>query len=86
MGVYFVFWPRARVLTWLTFLLIIFVYLPAWFVLGMWVVLQFFTDPNSGVAWVAHVGGFATGVLVALVLQRVLPPPRPRLTPRGRWV
>jgi membrane associated rhomboid family serine protease len=36
-----------------------------------WIALQFLEpfNPNSGVAWVAHVGGFAFGVLVALVLR-----------------
>jgi membrane associated rhomboid family serine protease len=36
-----------------------------------WVALQFLEpfNPNSGVAWVAHVGGFVFGVLVALVLR-----------------
>jgi membrane associated rhomboid family serine protease len=80
MGAYLVFWPRARIFT---ILLFIPLYLPAWFVLGLWVGLQFLTDPNSGVAWVAHVGGFAAGVLVALALQRVLPPPRRRPLPGG---
>ena len=36
---------------------------------GFWFVLQFFTDPNEGVAWVAHVGGFVFGVLVGSLLR-----------------
>ena len=28
---------------------------------------QFFISPGSGVAWVAHVGGFAFGVLIGLL-------------------
>jgi membrane associated rhomboid family serine protease len=32
-----------------------------------WFGSQFFLDPNQGVAWGAHVGGFVAGVLVALV-------------------
>jgi membrane associated rhomboid family serine protease len=87
MGAYLVFWPRARILT-LLILVVLFIpfYLPAWFVLGSWIILQFFTDPNSGVAWVAHVGGFAAGVLIALALQRMLPPPRPRPVRDHRWM
>jgi membrane associated rhomboid family serine protease len=65
MGAYFVLWPRARVLTWLPILIFVVITLPAWLVLGLWFVFQFATDPNSGVAWVAHVGGFVTGMLVA---------------------
>ncbi|HZR13939.1 MAG TPA: rhomboid family intramembrane serine protease [Acidimicrobiia bacterium] len=80
MGAYLVLWPRARVLTWIAALLIVVVYLPAWLVLGAWFGFQFFTDPNTGVAWVAHVGGFAFGMVVGFALRDVL---RPR--PRPPW-
>jgi membrane associated rhomboid family serine protease len=78
MGAYLVFWPRARILT---ILFIILLPLPAWFVLGLWIFLQFLTDPNSGVAWVAHVGGFAAGVAIALALRPRFQQPDPRPTP-----
>jgi membrane associated rhomboid family serine protease len=74
MGAYLVFWPRARVYS-LAFFLV--VPLPAALVLGLWFVLQFGTDPNSGVAWVAHVTGFVVGVAVALVLRAASGPLRP---------
>ncbi|HEX4491768.1 MAG TPA: rhomboid family intramembrane serine protease [Acidimicrobiia bacterium] len=81
MGAYLIWFPRARVLT-ITFFIP--VYLPAALVLGIWFVTQFFTDPNSGVAWVAHVVGFGFGMLVALALRdthgprsRRIPPPPP---------
>jgi len=48
---------------------VLLVNVPAKVVLGVWFVLQFFTNPNEGVAWVAHVGGFAFGVLVGLLLR-----------------
>lgn len=69
MGAYAVLFPHARVRT-LVFALIIFVFnLRAVILLGAWFVLQFFTDPNSGVAWGAHVGGFVFGLLVGLLLR-----------------
>ena len=40
--------------------------------------MQFLTNPNEGVAWLAHVGGFAAGVLIGLALKGVLGPPRTR--------
>jgi membrane associated rhomboid family serine protease len=62
MGAYIVWFPHARVLS----LIAIFpIYLPAVFVLGLWFVMQFATDPNEGVAWQAHVGGFVAGALIA---------------------
>jgi len=69
MGMYLVLWPTARVLT-LTIIFPFVVYLPARVVLAIWFVLQFFTSPNSGVAWTAHVGGFALGALVGLAARR----------------
>src|SRR6266436_6789299 len=39
LGAYFLLYPRARVLTWF---FVFVIYLPAWIVLGEWIVLQFF--------------------------------------------
>ena len=47
----------------------ILVTIQAKWLLGFWFVLQFFTSPNTGVAWAAHVGGFAFGVVVALLVR-----------------
>jgi membrane associated rhomboid family serine protease len=66
MGAYLIWFPNARVRT-LVFLFLVNV--PAKIVLGVWFVLQFFTDPNEGVAWMAHVGGFTFGVVVGLLLR-----------------
>ena len=66
MGAYLVWFPNARVRT---IVILLLVNVPAKVVLGVWFVLQFFTDPNEGVAWVAHVGGFVFGVLVGLLLR-----------------
>ena len=81
MGAYIVWFPRARILTWIAFLLIVVIEVPAWVLLGFWFGSQFFTQDGSGVAWMAHVGGFVFGVVVALFvrntrwwLRRTLPP------------
>ncbi len=69
MGGYLVLFPRARVNTLLPlFFIWTVVQLSAWIVLGMWFVLQFFTNPNEGVAWMAHVGGFAFGAAAVFAL------------------
>jgi membrane associated rhomboid family serine protease len=78
MGAYVVWFPRARVLS---LVVVIPLYLPAYVVLGLWFVAQFFTNPNNGVAWVAHVAGFAFGALVALSLRESHGPPSRRLPP-----
>jgi membrane associated rhomboid family serine protease len=80
MGAYLVWFPRAQINT-LFFVFIIFWFrIPAWFLLAAWFVLQFFTSPNSGIAWVAHVGGFVFGAGVAWLL-RPRRPSRPQPAP-----
>jgi membrane associated rhomboid family serine protease len=83
LGAYLVRHPLARV-TVLAFVLLI--ELPALIVIGLWFLLQFMNGvldqggegPGGGVAWWAHIGGFATGALVMLIARprrlRSLPP------------
>ncbi len=73
MGAYLVWWPRARVRTLLFIGIVLWPRIPARWVLLGWFVLQFFTGPNSGVAWIAHVGGFVFGAVAAWVLRRSRP-------------
>jgi membrane associated rhomboid family serine protease len=85
MGAYLVWFPRARVLT---VFLIFFIFpfeLPAWAILTFWFVTQFFTGPSSDVAWMAHVGGFLFGVVVA-ALVRNTEWWRRRNKPVYRWI
>jgi membrane associated rhomboid family serine protease len=78
LGAYFLLYPRARVLTWF---FVFIVYIPAWFVLGEWFVLQFLYGTSAlaavhgremgGVAFWAHVGGFIAGmVMIKLFPER----------------
>lgn len=88
MGAYLVLFPNARVHTAIFMLLITVIPIRAKWVLGFWFVLQFFTDPNEGVAWAAHVGGFVFGVLVGLMVKAARgsggsPSPRPWPPPTG---
>jgi membrane associated rhomboid family serine protease len=90
MGAYLVLWPRARVLTLVALLIFLPIYLPAAILLLIWFGSQFITafNPNSGVAWLAHVGGFVVGALIALVLRPLMPPKQPvqpAEPPEWRW-
>lgn len=69
MGVYLVWFPEARVRTLVVVLLIVFVRIRAKWLLALWFASQFFIDPNQGVAWMAHVGGFVAGALVGLAVR-----------------
>ena len=69
MGAYLVLFPRARVNTLVPlFFIFTVVRLSAWIVLVVWFVFQFFTSPNEGVAWMAHVGGFVFGAIAIFLL------------------
>jgi hypothetical protein len=82
LGAYLVSYPFARVLTLVPlFIFIQVIEIPAVIVLGLWFVMQFFygatalavTTANDagGVAWWAHVGGFAIGMaLIGLFPRR----------------
>lgn len=82
LGAYFLLYPRHRVLTLIPFFFLIMIELPAGVILLYWFVIQFFSGAASafgdagsaGVAWWAHVGGFALGFL----LVKTLAPPRRR--------
>ncbi|MEW5827292.1 MAG: rhomboid family intramembrane serine protease [Chloroflexota bacterium] len=75
LGAYLLFFPRARIVT----LVFIFVFIttieiPAVLFLGVWFILQLFSGAvalgegvSSGVAWWAHIGGFAFGMAATLI-------------------
>jgi membrane associated rhomboid family serine protease len=86
MGAYLVLFPKARVLTIIPlFIFLQFVYLPAWVVLLGWLVLQFFTNPNTGVAVAAHIGGFIFGAAVGLFLRGTAQASQPPGPPPPDW-
>ena len=80
LGAYFLTYPHARILTLLPiFILIYLIELPAYFFLGFWFLMQFVQGSlysmnadkmvGGGVAWWAHVGGFAAGVVLLQVFR-----------------
>lgn len=91
MGAYMLLYPRAKVLTVIPlFIIIEILVLPAPLFLGIWFLLQFFQGVASigavqvgGVAWWAHIGGFAVGFVVAAILgvAHKLRPPVERVRP-----
>jgi membrane associated rhomboid family serine protease len=82
LGAYLLLFPQARVLTLIPlFLFFSVVELPALLYIGFWFASQLFNGLFSlavantvccygGVAWWAHVGGFAAGVLLVKVFER----------------
>ena len=72
-GAYLVLHPRAMILT---LVLRFMVQLPAYVVLGLWIAFQLFNasmapeTQGGGVAWWAHIGGFAAGIIMIFPLSR----------------
>jgi membrane associated rhomboid family serine protease len=81
MGAYFVLYPRSRILTLVPiFFFIQLIEVPAIFFLGIWFVMQFISgvgsvaraagEPGGGIAFWAHVAGFAAGLSAVSVFKR----------------
>jgi len=68
MGAYLVLFPNRRLRTPDLPVVSVIGAVDAKWILGFWFVLQFFSNPAEGVAWVSHVGGFVFGAIAALVL------------------
>lgn len=89
MGAYLVFFPYSRVITLIPILFFFHIIeVPAYFFLAFWFLLQLFSGLASlsvrdtvlahGVAWWAHIGGFAAGLMIARHRVRAAPRPGPR--------
>ena len=95
LGAYLLLHPHARILVVVPFGFLIPLRIPAFIVLGAWFVFQFIAtasstgdDGGGGVAYWAHIGGFAAGLVLVLVLKRRDVPLFDRgkaPTARGRW-
>jgi membrane associated rhomboid family serine protease len=66
MGAYLVWFPKAPIRT---LVLVVLLDIKARWFLVFWFVMQFFTSPDAGVAWVAHVAGFVFGAVVGVVVK-----------------
>ena len=82
LGAYLIRFPHANVkcLLFIVFF-VTFINVPAFIVLGFWIVIQLFqalTGHGSNVAWFAHIGGFVAGLLLIklFVRSRSEPPGR----------
>ena len=92
LGAYLVLYPRAWVYTWALFFI---VPLPAFMVIGLWIIIQVVNGLSSmvlgasGVAWFAHIGGVATGLGITLLFYPLLRRRRDslpsRYLPPGYW-
>jgi len=77
MGAYLLLYPRARITTLiLIFFFFQLVEIPAFVFLGYWLLLQLFSASLTsshvgGIAWWAHIGGFASGLVFVKILDMI---------------
>jgi len=68
LGAYLVLYPKAQILT---IVLYVIIPIPAILFLGFWFAMQWLYgvfDASGGVAYFAHIGGFITGMILALAI------------------
>lgn len=76
MGAYFLLFPKSKILTLIPIIIIPwFVEIPAFVFLGIWFFMQVLNAAGSGagtgIAWWAHIGGFAAGLLLVKLNTKV---------------
>jgi membrane associated rhomboid family serine protease len=82
LGAYLIMFPKNRVHSLLPLLGILWttIEVPAWVMLGIWIVLQFFSQfaaitshtaqtGGGGVAYMAHIGGFIAGMILVFIFR-----------------
>jgi membrane associated rhomboid family serine protease len=71
LGAYLVFFPRARIMSLVpSYYFMRVARVPAAVFIGFWFVLQLlYSGEETAVAYVAHIGGFLTGILVAVLFK-----------------
>lgn len=73
LGAYIVFYPHARIVSLVfAFFFVRMARVPAFVFIGFWFLLQIlYSGGSSSVAYLAHIGGFITGFLIALIFRAI---------------
>ncbi|MDY6793216.1 MAG: rhomboid family intramembrane serine protease [Thermodesulfobacteriota bacterium] len=78
LGAYVFLFPKARIKTlFIIFIFIHIVNIPAILMLGFWIIMQvlsayfeYGTQTGGQIAWFAHIGGFASGLMLIIVMKK----------------
>jgi len=77
MGAYLLMYPRAQVLTLIWIIIFVrLLWLPAYVIIIYWLILQILSqlgmsDNQGGVAYLAHIGGFAAGISICFLYRLI---------------
>ena len=76
LGGYLLLYPKANIKVFVWFIIFIKTFnIPALYVLGAWILIQFFSfdsGASDGVAYAAHIGGFVAGILLIKFLKKII--------------
>lgn len=88
LGAYLLLYPAARVYTWVIFFILP---LPAFLVIGFWIIIQVVEGLTSvslgggGVAWFAHLGGVIMGLILTGIFYPLLRRRRDAISVENPW-
>ena len=84
LGAYLILFPKKDIKVFFWFFIFIKIFrIPAMYVIGCWIFIQFFSLNNleeSNIAYVAHIGGFITGMILIIFLKKKTSRQTKRLT------
>ena len=84
LGAYLILFPKKEIKVFFWFFIFIKIFrIPAMFVIGGWIFIQFFSLNNSeesNIAYLAHIGGFIAGIILILIFRKKISKQSKRLT------
>ncbi len=77
LGAYLILFPKKEIKIFFWFFIFIKIFkIPAMYVIGAWIFIQFFSlnnGENSNIAYAAHIGGFIAGLILIFLLKKNKP-------------
>ena len=84
LGAYLILFPKKDIKVFFWFFIFIKIFrIPAMYVIGCWIFIQFFSLNNSeesNIAYLAHIGGFIAGIILIIIFRKKLSKQSKRLT------
>ena len=84
LGAYLILFPKKDIKVFFWFFIFIKIFrIPAMYVIGCWIFIQFFSLNNSdesNIAYLAHIGGFIAGIILIIIFRKKISKQSKRLT------
>ncbi|MDC3063503.1 rhomboid family intramembrane serine protease [Alphaproteobacteria bacterium] len=84
LGAYIILFPKKNIKVFFWFFIFIKIFkIPAMYVIGCWIIFQFFSLNNSeesNIAYVAHIAGFTSGIILIFFLRKKVSRNRKKIT------